>query len=94
MFRSEKTVPKTSFASSSLERPFRAGRLLSPLPAVRPIATDATSLDCGRVPAEEGLLLLLVLVMLEVVFEALLLEACNQRLEYMHSAVILANGDY
>ena len=59
MFRSENTVPKTSFASSSLERPLRAGLPSPPAPPV-----------VGPGPAEEGLLVLFVLVILE----ALLLE--------------------
>ena len=60
MFRSENTVPKTSFASSSLERVLRAGLLLllslfsegfHPLVAVL--------LDCGR-DDEGGLLFVLL----------------------------------
>ena len=48
IFRSEKTVPKTSFASSSLERPLRAGLLPLPLPfseGLHPLV--AILLDCG-----------------------------------------------
>ena len=83
MFRSENTVPKTSFASSSLERPFRAGLPLSPLLIARPVVLAARPLECGRFPFpdEVGLPVLLVLVMFdEVVFEALVPEVWSQRL--------------
>ena len=87
MFRRENTVPKTSFASSSFDRPFRRGLLLlSPLvAALRPSAVDAVPLDCGR-DAETGLLLF-VLALLEDE-EA----AWSHRLEYIHSAAVLHVG--